>query len=148
MSDSGQCPRCGKGNVAIADFCADCGYPISNSKATVGRVPHPSPLAVPDGFRAVAASADLYFGLGSAWGGKRLLTTENLGLTLLNVGYPLRDVAFEIIGLDAAGARLFAVPRRLPAIGRGERIELEIASYEIPDPPDALDVRLVASEYA
>ena len=148
MPNAGTCPKCSKGNVALAEFCAGCGFPLGNSKATVGRVPHPNPLPVPDGFRKVAAAADLFFGVQSAWGGKRLLATENLGITLLNVGYGLQELAIKIEGFDRAGRRIFEIERRMPLLQRGHRVEIEVPSYEIPDPPEAVDVRLVRAEYA
>ena len=76
------------------------------------------------------------------------MATENLGLALVNVGYGLRDVTLSIEGYDKSGARLFEIQRRLPLLQRGERVEIEVPSYEITDPPDAVDVRLAAAEYA
>jgi len=148
MPNTGTCPKCKKGNVALAEFCAACGFPLGGAEGAVGRVSHPQPLPVPDGFRKVAATADLYFGIHSAWGGKRLLTTENLGITLLNVGYGLQELALQIEGFDQQGKRLFVIERRLPLLQRGGRVEIEVPSYEIPDPPEAVDVRLVRAEYA
>lgn len=148
MPGSGVCSSCGRGNVAVAEFCRFCGQPLGDSPATVGRVSHPNPISTPDGYRRVNSSADLYFQVGSAWGGRRLLATENLGLTFFNAGFSLKEVEISVDGYDKSGGRLFELPRAVESLDRGERLSIEVPSYDIPEPPHEVDVRLVEAKYA
>lgn len=143
-----RCPQCGADNLSPAHFCAHCGTALDSSPGTVGRAPHPDPLSPPPTSRRVAGAADLHFRIESAWGGSRLLGTENLGLLLLNGGYPLCGVVLKVEGLDPAGNALFAVEHELKHLPRGEEVRIEIPSYEISEPAQEWRVTLVTAEYA
>jgi len=133
--------------VAVAHFCAQCGCPLDDSPQTVGRVGHPTPAAVPTGFRRCDLAADLYYRMGSAWGGTRLLGTENVGVAVFNAGYPLRQVEFIVEGLDAAGASIFRLRQKLGRLPRRAETVFEVPSYELTDATADLRVELASAEY-
>ncbi|GAG15174.1 unnamed protein product [marine sediment metagenome] len=113
-----------------------------------GQVRHPEPLSVPADFEPIGDAADLYFRSESAWGGQRLLSTESIGVVVLNTGYSLREATFRVRGEDADGKQLFSVEQATEELPRGEEIKLEIASYEIPSGPERLSVALVSAEFS
>lgn len=141
------CPDCGARNLAVAQFCARCGSAIAVGPATVGRAPHPSPAPVPEGYRRCGQATDLYYRVGSAWGGERLLGTENIGIYLFNAGYPLQEVRLRVDGLDAGGKAVFSVEPAVERLPPGEVVWIEIPSYEIAEPAEELRVTLVSAEY-
>jgi len=112
-----------------------------------GRIRHPQPLAVPQGFTAVGRAADLYFRSESAWGGERLLSTESIGVVLFNAGYPLQEVVLEGRGADQNDKKLFTIEQTVLELPRGEQIKIEVASYELPAPVRALFVALVSAAF-
>lgn len=146
MSDSA-CSECGAGNLAVAHFCGKCGRPLDNSPQTVGRVAHPTPAAVPSGFQRCDQTADLHYRLGSAWGGARLLATENVGVTVFNAGYALRRIELVVEGLDARGKSLFRLRQTLDRLPRRSEMAFEVPSYELADGTANLRVELVSAEY-
>lgn len=141
------CRDCGARNLAMAQFCARCGSAIAVGPATVGRAPHPNPAPVPEGYRRCGQATDLYYRVGSAWGGSRLLGTENVGISLFNAGYPLENARLRVDGLDDSGKRLFSVEPSVEFLPQGEAVEVEIPSYEITEPAEELNVTLVSAEY-
>ena len=142
-----RCPHCGAENLSVARFCARCGHAIAAGPNTVGRAAHPSPEAVADGYRKCDRSADLYFRTESAWGGSRLLATENLGLVLLNAGYPLKEAVLRIEGLNGSGQALYEVEHTVEQLPRGKETTVEIPSYEMTEPANDIRVSLVSAEY-
>jgi hypothetical protein len=112
-----------------------------------GQIRHPEPLPAPEGFEPIRKAADLYHYSESAWGGRRLLGTENIGFRVFNAGYPLRDVTLSIRGEDDGGSQIFAVEHTVEELPRGEQVTLEVASYEIPAEPKRLTVTLVSAEF-
>lgn len=143
----GRCSRCGGVNVELAHFCAQCGGPLDASPGTVGRAPHPNPIAVPGGYRCCRRAVDLHFRAESVWGGARLLGTETLGLLLFNAGYALRNGVLQIDGADESGKVLFSVEHPIERLPRGIETKIEIPSYEISEPAADLVVTLVSAEY-
>ncbi len=145
-----RCPRCQTRTPAPARFCARCGLALSGGPfgpPAAGRVRHPSPLAIPDDLEPVDGAVQLYFATESAWGGRRLLGTENIGLRLLNAGYAMRDVRLRVRGVDAAGREVLAIELAAPEWPRGP-LTLEVPSYEIREAPAQLKVTLVSAEFA
>ena len=145
-----RCPRCRQTNLNVARFCGQCGLSLEpgvEGKREAGRVRHPDPLVIPDGCERIINAADVYYRTESAWGGRRLSGTENIGVILYNVGYPLREVVLMVRGYDGEGSELFAVEQVVDELPRGDRVTVEIASYEIPSPPERLSVALVSAEF-
>lgn len=144
------CPRCRRENLQIARFCSTCGLSLSadsTGKREAGRIAHPEPLPVADGFRPIASSKDLYQHWESAWGATALLGTEPIRIEILNAGYPLKSVQLELHGVDRDGQAALRAEREIETWGRGERVVLEVASYEIAAPVHELEVRLVGAEF-
>ena len=144
------CPRCRRANLQVARFCSTCGLSLScgpGGERQAGRIAHPEPIAAPKNFQAVSDSEGLHYTWQSAWGKTSLIGTEPLRLDVHNAGYPLREVRLEIRGVDREGNSSVACVRELEKWDRGERIALEIASYEIAAPLHALDVRLASAEF-
>ena len=145
-----RCPRCRQSNPDVARFCGRCGLSLEpgvDGKREAGWVRHPDPLVIPEGCERIANAADLYYRTESAWGGRRLSGTENIGVILYNVGYPLCEAVLLVRGSDSEGNELFAVEQVADELPRGERVTVEIASYEIPSPPERLSVALVSAEF-
>lgn len=147
MGNDGVCGECGASNVPVAHFCSQCGHPLDASPQTVGRVAHPSPTAVPEGYRKCGLAADLYYRIGSAWGGSRLLGTENLGISIFNGGYSLKEVELKVQGLDSSGDALFEFRQKLTELPRRAEMSFEVPSYEINEPPADIQVDLVSAAY-
>ena len=82
----------------------------------------------------------------SVWPGT-MSGTENIGVILYNIGYPLCEVVLMLRGSDGEGTELFAVEQVANELPRGERVTVEIASYEIPSPPRRLSVALVSAAF-
>ncbi len=141
------CPECSAANPPIAQFCARCGRALVGARSTVGRVAHPAPATPPSGYRPCDEAADLYYRVGSAWGGARLLGTENVGITIFNAGYGLCHVELLVRGLDAAGNTMFQVRQKLAELPRRAETEFEVPSYEMSDAPHDLRVVFVTAEY-
>lgn len=141
------CPRCGSASPSVGHFCPQCGLALDATSASVGRAPHPNPVAIPDGYRPCQRAFDLHFRTQSAWGGTRLLGTENVGLSLFNAGYPLQTVVLNVEGLDESGQVLFSVEEAIESLPRGREVEIEIPSYEITEPAREISVTLVSAEY-
>lgn len=148
MGNDGICGECGAGNLPVAHFCSQCGQPLDASPQTVGRIRHPSPAAIPAGFEKCQLAADLYFRVGSAWGGTRLLGTENLGISIFNAGYSLKHVELRVEGLDRQGRRVFDFLQKLSESPRRAEMSFEVPSYEISEAPDRVVVHLVSAEYS
>lgn len=144
------CPRCDAGTSPEGKFCAQCGLSLIGieGEPVAGQTRHPNPLAVPDEYQLIDDAVDLYFRFESAWGGKRLSGTENIGVVLLNTGYPLREVTLRVRGHDEAGQELFSVEQTADELPRGEPAQIEIASYEIPADLRRLDVTLVSAAFS
>ena len=147
MSNELRCSRCGATNIKVARFCARCGGSMSVDRQTCGRVPHPSPLAAPPGFRRCDGAADLCFQAKASGGGSVLLGTEGFEVMIFNGGYPLESVVMKVDGLNAQGQTLFSVELSAEQLPRGEKVMLELPSYEISEPARNLAVALVAAEY-
>lgn len=148
MEQEGVCGECGAGNLPVAHFCSQCGRPLDASPQTVGRVAHPAPSAVPDGYRKCDMAADLYFSVGSAWGGTRLLGTENLGVSIFNAGYSLKNVELRVEGRDGLGHCVCEFCHKLADAPRRAELSFEVPSYEISDAPAVVTVTLVSAEYS
>ena len=148
MGNDGVCGECGAGNLPVAHFCSQCGQPLDASPQTVGRVAHPSPAAVPPGFEKCERAADLYFRVGSAWGGSLLLGTENLGVSIFNGGYSLKHVELRVEGLDSSQRRVFEFRQKLTDLRRRAELSFEVPSYEISESPASVRVHLVSAEYS
>ncbi len=145
------CPRCLATNRPVARFCAHCGLMLESADGgplVPGRIRHPDPLPVPEGFAPCADAVDLYFRCESAWGGARLLGTEGVSVILFNGGYPLSDVVLNVRGEDQNGRELFATEHPTGELPRGKDMMLEIPSYELPDPVHAVRLALVSAEFA
>lgn len=148
MGNDGICGECGAGNLPVAHFCCQCGHPLDASPRTVGRAPHPAPANVAAGYRKCDRAADLYFKIGSAWGGTRLLGTENLGITIFNAGYGLEQVEFWVTGVNAEGQGVFGCRQNLASMPRRAEVSFEVPSYEISEPPSDVRVELISAVYS
>ena len=145
------CPRCHTSNHGVARFCGHCGMLLESMDGgplVAGRMRHPEPLSAPDGFLPCGLAANLFFHTESAWGGKRLLGTEGLTVTLFNGGYALEDVVLEVRGEDQSGQDRFVLHHRAGALPRGQRVASEVPSYELAEPVRAIRVSLASAEYA
>jgi hypothetical protein len=146
-----QCPRCSRSNPDVARFCRHCGLVLklgARGPLGPGHVPHPEPAAVPSGFEPIAGSENLYFHWTALGGGRPLLGTEPLALQVINVGYGLREVVLRVTGSDENGRALCTLEREIAEWLFGVEVDLEIASYELPDRVRALQVELVQAEFA
>lgn len=150
--DNGRsCPRCRAANRGVARFCARCGLVLDGAAGggAPGRVRHPQPLPQPAGSRACANAVDLFFAMESAWGGKPILATEGLAVTLHNCGYPLEQAVIRVAGFGPAGGRTFQVEHSPGELPRGMPVRVEIPSYELPDDRIAhIEVTLVSAAFA
>ncbi len=145
-----RCPRCRADNRPQARFCARCGLSLSPSPGgslVPGRVRHPEALPAPEGFSPCGDAANLYFRWESAWGGSPLLGTESLRVTLFNGGYPLSAVVLRLEGRDGTGAEVFAIEHTAEQLSRGQEMNIEIPSYEIPAPAQELAVSLISAAF-
>jgi hypothetical protein len=144
------CPRCYTANPEAARYCRRCGLLLVEGPSGPlgpGRVRHPQPLPTPDGFQPLADGADLLFRNQAAGGGTALSGTEGLTITIFNAGYPLTKVTVRIRGEDRAGGAVFAVERSIADLPRGKSADLEIASWELPEPAERVIVTLVSAEF-
>lgn len=144
------CPRCQSVNRPVARFCANCGLALGtglDGPSEAGHIRHPEPLAPPEGFELCQRAAELYFRCEAAWGGERLLGTESIGVVLFNAGYPLQEVVLQVRGEDDSGKELFAVEQTVQVLPRGEEVNIEVPSYELPAPMRVLSVWLVSAEF-
>jgi hypothetical protein len=144
------CPRCSAANPDVARFCRNCGLALQaydGGPPAAGLTPHPAALHPPGDFGTVERAVDLYFRWEPAGGGVPLLGTEPLALILFNGGYDLAEVVLAVRGESKSADRPFAVRREIEAWPRGVLVQLEIASYELPDPVQALKVELISAAF-
>ncbi len=143
------CPRCRRRNRGEARFCAGCGLSLASGvdgTCRPGRTRHPEPLAAPAGYERVSGAADLYYAQSSAWGGERLSPAENIGLTLFNAGYPLCRVELRIS--DAAGDGAWEDVCETAELPRGVPVQIELASWRMPEGVQRVRVALKDAEYS
>ncbi len=134
----------------MAHFCAQCGLMLEVGAQGVrgaGRAPHRDALPAPEGYESIREAVDLHYRCEAASGGSLLLGTEPLTVTAFNGGYDLCEVVLRVWVRNAAGQELVAVEREIQEWPRGESVELEIPSYELPDIVRALSVELVTAEF-
>ncbi len=112
-----------------------------------GRIRHPRPAAVPNGCAPCRNAADLYYRSESSLGGEVLLGTEGVNVVVFNAGYPLSEAVFEVRGQGENGRELFTVERRVAELAQGKEVWLEIPSYELPAPLQALKITLLSAEF-
>ena len=144
------CPRCGTDNPEVARFCRQCGLVLirgADGLLGAGRLQHPEPLPVPDGYEPVQDAQDLYFHWEAAWGGEVLLGTETLALRMFNAGYPLAAVLLRVHGEDENGKVVFTAEKEIGSWPRGGEVTLEIASWEMPAPARKLVVALASADF-
>jgi hypothetical protein len=144
------CPRCRTLNPDVARFCRRCGLSLQapdGRAATAGRLPHPDPLKPPGAAFPIQDSRDLFFCCEVVGGGKQLLGTEPVVITVFNGGYGLTSVALRVRGLGEDGQPLFAIVRDIETLLRGQSVELEIPSYELPGPVQSLHVDFLRAEF-
>lgn len=144
------CPRCRSDNRGPARFCAHCGLSLTsslNGTNEPGKIRHPQPLPAPAGFAPVTDAADLFYKLESAWGGQRVLDTENIGLLIFNAGYPLREVTIRATAESVSDAKPFAAEYAIAELTRGKSVRLEISSWEMPDSVKTPAIRLGSAEF-
>jgi hypothetical protein len=145
------CPRCASTNPDVARFCRNCGLALKLGAQGVlgaGHALHPEPLDPPADWRPVASGAHLHYAWEALGGGKPLLGTETLTLRAFNGGYDLANVALRIDCLDERGAVRVALARELTVWRRGQTVELEIASYDLPDVVCDLAVAFERAEFS
>lgn len=143
------CPRCGHAIRPAARFCGGCGLALiylGEKVESAVRLPHPAPLAAPEGFRPCEDAPSLMVAMRHAWGGEALLDTEPCVVHVFNAGYDLRDVKLRIAGMDEAGREAFVVEREIASLPRGHEEVLELASWELA-PAKRLAVRLVGASF-
>lgn len=134
----------------MASFCRHCGLMLAVGAQGVkgaGRAPQREPLPAPAGYESIQDAVDLHYRCEAAGGGTPLLGTEALMVTVFNGGYDLCAVVLRVRGQDAAGQELVAIEREIDEWPRGESVELEIPSYELPDIVHALSVELANAEF-
>lgn len=143
------CDRCREPARPGAMYCPRCGDPLRLAgMAASARSPAPSseaPGAKGCSWRTCDNAADVQYRWGSAWGGQRLLGTENIEVTIINRGRPLRSVVVEVRGRSANGllpVRMFQEIEELP---RNREVRFELASYEMPDEIEELNLSIVSS---
>jgi len=144
------CPRCRTLNPDVAHYCRHCGLLLEDAVGVVrsaGRTRHPAPLTPTEAAAPVGGAAHLYYRWQPVGGGTPLLDTEPLVLTVFNGGYSLASVVLRVRGEDQAGRPLFAIHREIEALVRGQSVDLEVPSYELPGPVQALHVELVSAEF-
>jgi hypothetical protein len=145
-----QCPRCRRRNPDVARFCRQCGLGLvagPDGLLRAGRAPVSDQLPPPDGFQPVQQSANLYFRWEATGGGAPLLGTESLALLLFNGGYDLADVNLRVVGTGKTGQTLCTIERTIEEWPRGQQVQLEIPSYELPDRVQTLYVELCSAEF-
>lgn len=145
-----ECPRCQAPNPEIARYCAHCGLSLEvgvDGTRGAGRVRHPRPATVPDGYLPCDHAVQLYYRSESSLGGDVLIGTEGVNVIVFNAGYSLREVVLALGGTGKDGKELFAVERTAEQLPQGEEVSLEIPSYELPAPLRALKVSLVSAEF-
>jgi hypothetical protein len=145
-----KCPRCSRRNPDVARFCRHCGLGLEAGSAGMlgaGRAPIADPLPGPEGFQPVQDAANLYFRWEAVGGGAPLLGTESLALLLFNGGYDLAEVNLRVVGTGKTGRTLCAIERTIEEWRRGQQVQLEIPSYELPDRVQALYVELRSAEF-
>ncbi|GJQ26838.1 MAG: hypothetical protein HBSAPP02_18700 [Phycisphaerae bacterium] len=143
------CDRCRESARPGAMYCPRCGEPLGLAGMTASATaPAPSseaPGAKGSSWRACDNAADVQYRWGSAWGGQRLLGTENIEVAIINRGRPLRSVVLEIRGRSPNGlppVRMFQEIEELP---RNREVRFELASYEMPDEIEELNLSIVSS---
>lgn len=144
------CRRCQVVNSERARFCRQCGLALQMGPEGFlgpGRVRHPRPVAVPEGFEPVVSGADLYFRSRGAWGESRLIGTEPLVVHAFNAGYVLADVRLHLRGEEGPGSAVLSVEREVAHWPRGGVVELEIPSWELRGPLRQMTVTLVSAEF-
>jgi hypothetical protein len=144
------CPRCSRRNPDVARFCRHCGLGLVaglEGLLGAGRAPMADPLPAPAGFQPVQQAANLYLRWEAIGGGAPLLGTESLALLLFNGGYDLAEVDLRVVGTGKAGQTLCAIERTIEDWARGQQVQLEIPSYELPDRVQALYVELRNAEF-
>ena len=144
------CPRCRTLNPDVARYCRHCGLlmeSVAGAMLSAGRTRHPDPLAPTEAAVPVVGAAHLYYRWQPVGGGTPLLGTEPLVLTVFNGGYSLGEVVLRVRGEDRAGQPLFAIHREIETVLRGQSVDVEIPSYELPGPVQALHVELVSAEF-
>ena len=144
------CPRCSVTNPGVARYCRNCGLALQAADGgppRAGLTPHPQALTPPPDFNPIGAAVDLHFSWSAAGGGHTLLGTEPLELNLFNGGYDLAEVVLAVRGEDETGGSLFAIDREVETWPRGSVIQVEIPSYELPDPVKTLHVALISAAF-
>lgn len=94
----------------------------------------------------MSGAADVYHAQSSAWGGKRLSPAENIGLTLFNAGYPLCRVELRLS--DATGDGAWEEVCEVAELPRGVPVQLELASWRMPEGVHRVRVALKDAEYS
>lgn len=143
------CDRCKESARLAAMYCPRCGEPLKQAEMTGSPVAQGQTLTAPqsksNAWRACDNAADVQYRWGSAWGGQRLLGTENIEVAIVNRGRPLRSVVVEIRGRSANGlppVRMFQEIEELPP---NREVRFELASYEMPDEIEELNLSIVSS---
>jgi len=121
---------------------------VASGSREPGRIPHPPPVPAPAGFRPCADATELYYSWESAWGGRPLVGTETLHLTLFNAGYGLCLAEFAVTGVSQNGRETEVGRYLVEDLPRGRVTELEVPSYDIREPLKEVRVALVRSEFA
>lgn len=145
-----ECPRCLCRNRDIARFCARCGLSLEigvDGTRRAGRIRHPRPAVVPDGYLPVDGAADLHFRSESSLGGETLIETEGLSVVVFNAGYALREVELAVRGEGSGGKELFNVVHSVGELAQARGVSVEIPSYELPAPLRELKLALVSAEF-
>lgn len=146
-----RCPRCGATNRDIARFCARCALALApgvDGTQRAGRIRHPRPATVPDGYSPCGEAADLHYRMESSLGGNVLIGTEGVNVVVFNAGYSLREVVLCARGEGNSGRELFSIERAVAALPQGKEVTIEIPSYELSAPLRELKLGLVSAEFA
>ena len=144
------CPRCKTANPEVARFCRHCGLTLlmgPDGPLGAGAVRHPDPLPVPEGFEPLEGAPNLSSHCEAAWGGEVLSETEPLALCLFNGGYGLADVVLRIRGADESGHEVYSGEKEIELWPRGERVTVEIPSWELSVPAHAFTVTLASAQF-
>lgn len=144
------CPRCRAECSKAARFCSQCGMALVHATGSrdPGRIPHPQPVPAPARFHPCADATGIFYCWESAWGGRPLVGTETLHLTLFNGGYGLCLAEFMVTGINQAGREIPVGRYFVEDLPRGRVTELEIPSYDIREPLKEVRVALVRAEFA
>jgi hypothetical protein len=97
------------------------------------------------GWRSCDNAADVKYRWGSAWGGRRLLGTENIEVSVVNHGAKLGGVVLELRGLRRGGGKAVRLFQEIGDMPPGREVSFELASYELPDDVEDLVVSIVTS---